>query len=84
MGKRYRSGRWVNGGSHFVTDGNVIFVREGLGGKFKAFVKPETEISDTLKAHAARYSGLEWRNTAEEAQADLDALATKKRWMEVK
>ena len=81
--KRYRSGRWINGGNHFASDGNVLFVREGLGGKFKAFVKPEAEPSDTLKAHAARFKGLEWRNTAEEAQADLDALAAKKRWWEV-
>ncbi len=84
MGKRYRSGKWCNGGSHFVSDGNIVFVREGLGGKFKAFLKPGTEESDTLKAHAARYNGLEWRDTAEEAQADLDALAARKRWWEIK
>ena len=84
MGKRYRSGKWDNGGTWFVPDGNILFVREGLGGKFKAFAKEEKNGSDTLKAHAARYNGLEWRDTFEEAQADLDALAAKKRWSEIK
>ncbi len=82
MGKRYESGCWR--GCVFQTDGNVVFVREGLGGKFKAFVKPKTTASDTIGAHAARYKGLEWRDTATEAQADLDALAAQKRWMGAK
>ncbi len=79
---RYEIGKWTNCIYH--TDGNIIFVREGLGGKFKAFVKPKEEASDTLRAHAARYKGLKWCDTIEEAQADLDALAAKKRWFKMR
>lgn len=54
----------------------TYFVRVGLGGnQYKGFYhKPGTNPD----GHACR--NLPWRDTLEEAQSDLDALAMKKGW----
>ena len=59
--------------------GWIYFVRSGIGrNNFKTFYKKP----DRMGEHGC--SSVEWRNTEQQAQEDLDALAKKKGWKGVK
>lgn len=69
------------GRQYFDSLGHVYFVRAGLGeNAFKVF-KRKPDKSPGYGEHA--YRGTPWRETAGEAQIDLDALAIAKKWKEV-
>ena len=62
--------------------GRLIFVRSGIGGDtFKAVYQDAGKWGGP-SAHGVKSPELPWRESPEEAQADLDAYAKKKGWKE--
>lgn len=63
---------------YFDSRGHVYFVRAGLGDNaFKTFCR-KPDKSPGYGEHG--YRNTPWRETAGEAQEDLDALAIAKKW----
>ncbi|HYE82662.1 MAG TPA: hypothetical protein VEG39_10930 [Clostridia bacterium] len=60
--------------------GRLIFVRSGIGGDiFKAMYQDAGKWGSG-SAHGVKSPELKWKNTQEEAQADMDKYAVKKGW----
>jgi len=67
---------------YFDPRGHVYFVRAGLGeNNFKTFCR-KPDKAPGYGEHG--YRNTPWRTTPEEAQEDLNALALRKKWKEVK